>query len=79
MFQHTLANKEDTRRLLQEIRKASPNSGLLEDGLNKLFDRMWPDLEAALRSVPQQSIRLQRNLREMTQEVVELVRQIAKV
>lgn len=77
MFQHTLATKEDTRRLIHEIRRVS-KSAVSEDGLNKLFDLMWPDLEQKLNDAPQLTARPHRDSKEMLEELVELARQIAK-
>ena len=77
MFQHTLANKEDTRRLIHDIRKFS-KATVTEEGMNKLFDAMWPELELALNAAPPPEKATSRDLREMMAEMLVEVRQSAK-
>src|ERR1700761_123448 len=48
MFQHTLATKEDTRVLIQSIHTYTKSATPGEQGLNELFDLMWPKMQAVL-------------------------------
>src|ERR1700739_1897896 len=50
-FQHTVANKQDTRRLLHTLNKALEGHGLSERIVNETFDTWWPKLEAKLKEI----------------------------
>lgn len=78
MFQHTLATKEDTRRLIHDIWKFSKSSGPSEEGLNRLFDRMWPELEELLGNAPKPTSQKTRDLKEMVEEILLEVRRSSK-
>jgi len=77
MFQHTLAKREDTRKLLLDIKQFSKAS-LTDEALNKTFEKMWPDFEAALRNTPLVTVRKRRKAEDMIDEVLTLTREIAK-
>lgn len=52
-FQYTIANKEDTKRLLQTINnQVLDDDALPEERLNRVFEKWWPELEEALANVP---------------------------
>ena len=78
MFQHTLAQKEDTLRLLQGIRKVSKSGYLTEEGLNKLFEKMWPELEAAIESAPPSVAKSLRDIRDVSEETLGVTREVAR-
>lgn len=52
MFQATIAEKEDTRKLIHSINK-NLDAGVVEARLDHLFDKLWPDLEETLEDLPQ--------------------------
>lgn len=53
MFQATIADANDTRKLMHTINKAVSIGNPVEPArLNLLFDRMWPDLEKKISSMP---------------------------
>jgi hypothetical protein len=56
-FQHTLAEKEDVRKLMHTINTAmgKEEKPLTVELLNKVFDRLWPDLEAELETIAKAS------------------------
>jgi len=76
MFQHTVAEKEDTRRLIHDI-KAFSKATLSGDALNKLFDLMWPALEDQLANAPVATKDSRREPREMIEEILGLTREVA--
>lgn len=50
-FQATVFEKDDVRKLVIAINKASGEHALKEDLLGKTFDKWWPDLETKLQSL----------------------------
>jgi hypothetical protein len=50
-FQATVANKEDTKRLLQTINQSLKDNRLIEKQLDEAFEIWWPRLEQLLLSV----------------------------
>ena len=79
-FQHTLATKEDIKKLVQTINSEVKNGGekeLKEKILDKMFETFWPDLENKLNEInsfKDDYKKIQRSDREMIQEVLEIVR-----
>jgi hypothetical protein len=52
-FQHTRADKEDTRHLVHSLNKAlGEDEPLNEKTLDTIFDRCWTDLELKLKALP---------------------------
>lgn len=52
-FQYTKPEKEDTRKMLQDIHRAiAGKAGLNEQQLNEVFDALWPELENQIRTMP---------------------------
>ncbi len=47
-FQHTVAEREDVRRLLRDINAAAGDEALGEQQTDRLFERFWPDLAAVV-------------------------------
>lgn len=76
MFQHTHANREDTRKLIHTINKVVSSSPLAEFTLDGLFNKLWPDLEAHLQNLPkaEESAPPKRGLEDMVAEILELTR-----
>ncbi|MEE8076839.1 MAG: toll/interleukin-1 receptor domain-containing protein [Candidatus Binatia bacterium] len=79
-FQSTRAEKEDTRKLVQTINEALPEGALSNDKINAAFDKWWPDLEKILQNIPdpEEKPAVQRDQREMTEEILEIVRGLAR-
>lgn len=53
-FQHTKAEKKDTRKLIHSINNAinSEEDRLKETAVNDAFDRWWPDFQKTLETIP---------------------------
>ena len=77
-FQLTRADKEDTRKLVHTINR-NLNTRVADDLVDKVFDRMWPDLEAKLSNLPAPvgAIARKRSTDEMVAEILDLNRAIA--
>src|SRR5262249_31597399 len=76
-FQHTRADKEDTRRMIQTINKSIGDADALSENVhNTVFDRMWPDLEGKLKAMtaPETIVKARRRPEEILEEVLELNR-----
>lgn len=79
-FQHTLPNKEDVRKLIHTINSAIERQGeksLATEFLNKLFDRLWPDIESSLKTIIGTSASTtpsRRPDREILAEILDVVR-----
>jgi hypothetical protein len=76
LFQHTKAQKEDTRRLLTTINRAVGEEPIPESNLDEVFEAMWPKLEAKLRDLPPlgQDAAPKRSVEDMVAEILEVVR-----
>ncbi len=79
-FQLTVAQKEDTRKLVHTINRAQRETALPENRINTAFDRFWPDLEAQLASIPPATRRKAppRPEREILEEILGIVRTLAR-
>jgi hypothetical protein len=81
-FQHTLATKDDTRRLLQTINAAIPEEQgrLTEAQLDRAFKRCWPELEQCLNKLPKprEPSVPPRASDDILREILEIVRSLAK-
>lgn len=77
-FQHTSLEKGDLRRLLAEINEMlDSHKRLSEVKLERAFERNWPALEEALRTVPKEGsapATPNRSLEDMVSELLDLVR-----
>lgn len=78
-FQATKAQREDTRKLLRTLNQAL-QAGLTGEQVDAVFDKWWPDLERGLKAVqaPTGPAQPQREEREILEEVLELVRDLAR-
>jgi hypothetical protein len=76
MFQATNPDKEDTRRLVRTINGAVGADPVPQQNLDRIFERMWPDLEQKLRSMPISDavIATKRSLEDVVAEVLEIAR-----
>ena len=74
-FQHTKAEKEDTRKLIHSINRATGGT-LRENQLNELFNHLWPVLGERLENTRniQEGPGTKRSEREMLKELLELTR-----
>lgn len=77
-FQATVANKEDTLKLLQTINKALGEKARSNEQLEKAFRKWWPELEKVLITIPKSESSLQslRSDRDLLEEIVDLARSI---
>lgn len=83
-FQHTVATKEDTKKLIGALNHRLGEGGHAGDRLAKSFDTWWPQLELKLKQVPEKSPLpavlgdpLAR-IEEMTRELLERVRESSR-
>lgn len=78
-FQHTKADKDDTRKLIHSVNMAinSPDDRLNENMVNEVFDRWWQDLEAKIKTMPpaKGAVVKERSSDEIQAEVLQLCRQ----
>jgi hypothetical protein len=76
MFQHTIADKEETRKLVHAINKAVSESSVPAERLNSIFDALWPQLQKTLVALPKFAPvgTTKRSLEDMVVEILELVR-----
>jgi len=79
MFQHTKANKEETRKLIRTINSSVSEDPVSDSNLSTIFERMWPDLERAIENMPSpdQVVETKRSVDEMLAEILELSRTAA--
>jgi hypothetical protein len=76
LFQHTVANEEDTFRLLGSVNRAMDEHAVSPEILKKQFDAWWPELKRKLDALPgpKGAVRKPRSNEEMFGEIVEAVR-----
>ena len=76
MFQATHADKQDTQKLVRTINRAVSADPVREDNLDRLFERMWPDLEHKLTTIPksEQVAVAKRSPEDMVTEILEIAR-----
>src|SRR5579864_587202 len=76
MFQHTNPDKQDTQKLVRTINRAVSDTPVPESNLDHLFDRMWPDLEMKLQSLPEstEAAAPKRSADDMVTELLEIAR-----
>lgn len=79
-FQTSIANEEDTYKLLKTINKALGDRALSEEQLSRAFTKWWPELEKDLAKIPasQETSQPLRDDRELLEEVLSLARFLAK-
>lgn len=79
-FQATIANEEDTRKLVQTINRVLGDEALGDERVNTAFEKFWPDLEEALASIPaaEGQPEPQRSVEDMVEEILALVRALER-
>ena len=80
-FQLTIADRSDTKKLLETINKRLGDDALGVAHLYKLFDNWWHELEtdlAAIPKLPTMSNEPVRSDREVQEEILSTVRQISQ-
>ena len=76
-FQHTPADKEETRKLVHAINKAVSETPVTPEHLDKTFNALWQDLEATIKAIPANTpdkVSPKRDLQDMIGEILDLVR-----
>lgn len=76
MFQSTRAEKDDTWQMLASINLAVSSDPLPEAALQKVFERMWPDLDKEIRSMPpaEEKAPPRRSVEDMFAEILSILR-----
>ena len=78
-FQHTKAEKEDTRKLMHTINRALGDKALSAEKVDETFDLWWPKLEKCLNSIPpQEQPERQRSTEEMLEEILAGIRSLLR-
>lgn len=79
-FQATMANKKDTRRLIETLNTALEGKALNDKQLEKAFETWWPELEDRLQSILENKVppRQRRSERELLEEILALVRDLVR-
>ena len=79
MFQHTEANKSETKKLVRTINLAISDEPVSDANLSTIFEKMWPELENRVQNMPTpgQIIEAKRSPDEMLAEILELARATA--
>jgi len=80
-FNHTKADKDDTRKLLLTVNRALEERALGESIIDDAFNLYWTRLEKVLNELPQpiHERKPTRSIDAMIEEILELVRNTAKV
>lgn len=76
-FQHTQANRNDTKKLIETMNNALGDKGLSSDTLNKSFEKWWGELESQLNQLPavEGGVKNERDERDILEEILALVRE----
>ena len=76
MFQATMADKEDTRKLVRSVNRALQDAPIPESDLDELFDAMWPNLERSLLAIPapDERVEVKRSAEDMLAEILDWAR-----
>jgi len=83
-FQHTVATKEDTRKLIASINAAYGDGALDEARVRASFEKWWPELDSKLTTIPPPSAAKPKvddtqQIIEMTTEILTRVRELDKL
>ena len=79
-FQSTVFEKEDVRKLVSAINKASGEASLREELLNKTFDKWWPDFETKINALKaQQPSTLEAVDKAQPDDVLEKILEIVRI
>jgi hypothetical protein len=80
-FQHTLAAEDGTKSLVRSMNRLMGTAGLEPARLEKALDRLWPDLQRRLGTIPSiadEERPPERNTHDLIQEVLNYVRELAR-
>ncbi len=79
-FNATKAEKEDTRKLMHTINGALDQGALSQSQLDGAFEMWWSELEKVLANIPdpEEKPAVQRDEREMIEEILEIARGLAR-
>jgi hypothetical protein len=79
-FQHTIANKKETRKLLDTINQALDKKiRLSKSGIDKIFEERWPELENSLNKIPlQETYKLEISVIEILQKMLSNAKRLAR-
>ncbi len=79
-FQHTVADKDDTKKMIRTINEALKENALTETQVDRLFEKWWPDLDLALTKLPSDEVghKPPRSDSEKIDEILDLVRSLAR-
>ncbi len=82
-FQATRADKESTRKMMNDLNATLEDQRLGEARLDSAFERCWPELEQALDAIEADtteasSPRSERDTREILEEILEVVRHVSR-
>lgn len=77
-FQHTMATKADTKKLIVTLNKATKDRILSDKQIDTIFEKLWPSLEEKLTAIPQTSgeVKPQRTAEEKIDEILLVVRNL---
>lgn len=81
-FQAARADKEDTLKFMQTINRATGERILPDARIATIFERFWPDLEAALARIPPEAKKTtepSRSQDDMVEEILKTVREQARI
>lgn len=79
-FQSAVFDKDDVKKLVSAINKASGEASLKDDLLNKTFEKWWPDFEAKLKALKtQEPTSLAAVEKAEPEDVLEKVLEIARI
>src|SRR5258708_16955141 len=76
MFQATRSDKDDTKKLIKTVNTAITDEPLSDHVLDKLFEKLWPELEQIIQSMPKPDSILpaKRTTEDMIAEMLEMMR-----
>ena len=76
MFQHTRAEKEETKQMLRSINKAISEEPVPEPALDMLFEQLWPILHEGIKKMPlpDSNAPEERTVQSMVAEMLDMMR-----
>ena len=80
-FQHTLANRDDTWRLIKTLNSAQGKAEALDEKvLEKSFNAFWPELERELARIAEieQPAKVKRSTQDIAEETLNIVRDLQR-
>ncbi len=79
-FQHTIANKKETRKLLNTINHGLDKKfRLSKSRIDKIFEKGWPELDNSLHNIPlQETYKLETSVIEILQKILSNAKRLAR-